>query len=71
MIGWITAYSVSFPPGDATTVFLSNRWRSRQGTVPRRRGDDEAETLPLGETRLATTRSVPCPGRVSSSSGTS
>ena len=70
-MGWMTAYSVSFPPGEPTMDGLSNRWRSRQGTVPRRRGDDDADTLPLGDTRLATTRSEPCPGSESSRIGTS
>ena len=41
-IGWMTAYSSSFPFGDCTTVVLSNRCRSRprHRAHERRRGGD-------------------------------
>ena len=44
MIGWMTAYSVSRPPGARTMRTFSRPERSVHGVVPSSAGDDDAET---------------------------
>ena len=68
-MGWMTAYSAWFPPGEVMTVGEAKRFRFPHGRVPRNSGRDELCTSPFGLMRLIDSMSVRCAITSASTSG--